>query len=178
MNLVRRVFVALLAFVGLSNQVRSQGASPGSELRQLFLKTTPAKAGESASAELSSVYGVALDWPIGEHIATVVSLSDGSASLYTTSTFGIIGGSTHEAVRAAAKRFVLLADRYVSDSAPTSAYPYPSRAKVRFYLLTHEGVRFIEEEAEPIYSGSAKLSPLFGAAQDVFTQLRAVTEKE
>jgi hypothetical protein len=66
-----------------------------------------------------------VDWPIGEHIATIVSLADGSASVYTTGTFGIIGGVGHETVRAAAKKVIKEAERHFDDSAPTQDFFLP-----------------------------------------------------
>jgi hypothetical protein len=57
--------------------------------------------------------------------------------------------------------------------APTPAsFPYPSKDAVRFYLLGYDGVRFVEGAIDPIQEGTAPLSPLFGAAQDVVTALR------
>jgi hypothetical protein len=85
-----------------------------------------------------------MDWPIGQQIATIFSTSTGSASLYTTSTFGIIGGEGHASVRAASTAFLKAADRFYDVAAATSEYPYPAGGKVRFYLLTFHGVRAIE----------------------------------
>jgi hypothetical protein len=63
------------------------------------------------SLEFPRVYGVLMDWPIHNAIVTVVSFASGDASIYTTGTFGIIGGIGHEKVRVAAKLFVNLAER-------------------------------------------------------------------
>lgn len=148
----------------------------GRELRAMFLSTKADSLGIKPNTEYPRVFGVAMDWPIGEHIATLVSLSDGSASLYTTSTFGIIGGAGHASVRSAAQRFVKASDRYFSNTTATTAHSYPGKEKVRFYLLTFDGLRTVETEAAPIYSGSGKFSPLFGEGQSVLTELRKVTE--
>jgi hypothetical protein len=178
MNLLRRIFAFFALFRASPASHAQTAASIGPELRQTFLNITAAKAGVVPNPQFPHVFGVALDWPIDEYFATVISLSDGSASLYTTSTFGVIGGAGHEVIRAAAKHFVSTAEKYFAEASPVSAYPYPPRGKVRFYLLTYSGVRVIEADAERIYSGSDKFSPLFGAAQDVVTQLRLVTEKK
>ena len=70
----------------------------------MMLTTSPQEIGVKPTKEFRRVYGILMDWPIGEQIATVFSSSTGAASLYTTSTFGIIGGEGHETVRAAARR--------------------------------------------------------------------------
>src|SRR5215213_9365211 len=67
-------------------------ADVGRELRRLMLTTTAEKVGEKPSKEFPRVFGVLMDFPIGENTATIFSTSVGAASLYTTSTFGIIGG--------------------------------------------------------------------------------------
>src|SRR5690349_4680714 len=88
------------------SQAPAESAEAGRGLRQMMLSTPAAKFGVAPTAEFPRVYGVLMDWPIGDQTATVFSTSSGAASLYTTSTFGIIGGEGHEAVRAAAMRFV------------------------------------------------------------------------
>jgi hypothetical protein len=76
-------------------------ANAGRELRQMILNSPPEKFAKP-SKEFPRVYGVLMDWPIDKNTATVFSASDGAASLYTTSTFGIVGGEAHENVRKAA----------------------------------------------------------------------------
>jgi hypothetical protein len=183
MNMLRRTTVSLLALLLSPIRGRAQAASKstaevGKQLREMFLSTTAGQAGLSATPEFPHVFGAALDWPIGEHIATVVALADGTASLYTTSTFGIIGGSGHSSVRRAAQRFVATAEKHLAESVRTLSHPYPVPNKVRFYLLAYDGTRTIEADLEPTYSGAGKYSPLFGAGQDVVTELRQITERQ
>jgi hypothetical protein len=173
------MFVAFIGRIGMPLKSSAQTRQTiGPELRQMFLETTASKLGLSTSAQFPNVFAVALDWPLGEQIATVISVSDGSASLYTTSTFGIIGGASHESVRAAARQFVSASEQYLADSSPTSTYPYPKSGKIRFYLLTYQGVRTIDADAKATCAGTGKFSQLFGAAQDVVTQLHVVSEKK
>lgn len=184
MDLFRRFSVAVLSLVALSFPVLSRPAEPkraedmGRHLRQSFLTTTAAEAGVSANAKFPRVFGVAMDWPIGDDFATVVSVSDGTASLYTTSTFGIIGGGEHASVRKAALRFVALANTHSERAKPTATYPYPTPGKVRFYFLTYDGVRTVETEFAPIHAGSSEFYTLFDAGQAVLTELRLIVEKD
>src|SRR5262249_48781730 len=105
-----------------------------------------------------------------------ISTLSGSASLYTTATFGIIGGEKHESVRIAAQRFVKSAEAYHDQAGPTGAHPYPAKGKVRFHLRTFPGVRVIAADAASVYSSSGRYSGLFGAGQAVLTELRKVVE--
>lgn len=152
-------------------------ADAGRALRQMMLTTPPAKTGEKPTKDFPRVYGILMDWPIGDVTATVFSSSTGAASLYTTSTFGIIGGEGHETVRAAAMRFVRAADRLFDAATPTKDFPYPAGDRVRFYLLTFDGVRFIDTDFASIESGTSKFAEFFGFGQAVLTELRLVTEK-
>ncbi len=143
----------------------------------MMLSTPPAKTGEKPTKDFPRVYGILMDWPIGEQTATVFSSSTGAASLYTTSTFGIIGGEGHETVRTAATRFVRAADRLFDSATPTTEFPYPADGRVRFYLLTFEGVRVFDTDLASIERGTSKYAEFFGLGQAVLTELRRVTEK-
>jgi hypothetical protein len=156
----------------VSNQSNKDPADAGKELRRMMLRMPPQDLGVSPTKEFPSVYGILMDWPIGEQTATIFSTCTGSASLYTTSTFGIIGGEGHAAVRAASAAFVKAAGRFYESAASTSDYPYPAADKVRFYLLTFHGVRVIETDMPSITRGAGLYAELFGLGQAVMTELR------
>jgi hypothetical protein len=156
---------------------KKNSADAGRDLRMMMLTTSPEKTGEKPTNEFPRIYGVLMDWPIGEQTATVFCTSTGAASLYTTSTFGIIGGEGHETVRTAAMSFVHAADRFFDASTPATEYPYPTADRVRFYFLTFGGVRVIDTDLAFITCGTSKYSELFGLGQAVLTELRLVTEK-
>jgi hypothetical protein len=143
----------------------------------MMLSTSPEKTGEKPTKEFPRIYGILMDWPVGEQTATVFSTSTGAASLYTTSTFGIIGGEGHETVWTAAMSFVRAADRFFDASTPVTEYPYPIAGRVRFYFLTFGGVRVIDTDLASITSRTSKYAELFGLGQAVLTELRLVTEK-
>ena len=152
------------------------GDSPGPALRDRILRTRPEELGFVADSDFPSVYGVVVDWPLDVEVASILALRDGSASLYTTSTFGIIGGGGHESVRAAAQECVRVAAGFLERSVSVIQYPLPPSTSVNFYLLTYSGVRHCVGDLAAISSGADPTRPLFGAAQDVLTQLRLVTE--
>jgi len=149
----------------------------GRALREMMLSTPAKKTGAKPTKEFPRIYGVLMDWPIGEQTATVFSTSAGAASLYTTSTFGILGGEAHETVRKAAMNFVRAADRCFDGSTQTMEFPYPTGDRVRFYFLTFDGVRVIDTDMASIKNRTSKCAELFGLGQAVLTELRLVTEK-
>jgi len=160
-----------------SPEARKNPADVGRALRQMMLTTSPAEAGVKPTKEFPRVYGILMDWPIGAQTATLFSTSTGAASLYTTATFGIVGGEGHERVRAAAISFVRAADRLFDSAAPTKDYPYPAANRVRFYLLTFDGVRVLDTDLASIEDRTSKYAEFFGLGQAVLTELRRISER-
>jgi hypothetical protein len=148
------------------------------ELRLQMLTTPAAKFGIEPTSDFPVVYGVVMDWPIAENIATVVSFCDGNASLYTTSTFGVIGGFGHESVRVQARNFVAVAAKFLDAATPVSEFPYPESDRVRYYLLTFDGVKMIDADMEAVTSNQHESTELFAYGQQVLTELRTVSETD
>lgn len=123
------------------------------------------------------VYGVLTEWDIDGVTATVMSMRDGTASLYTTSTFGIIGGQGHESVRQAAARYVKGCEQFADSGKIVTKFSYPKSGEVFYYILTYDGVRQIVGNQAAIERGSDPTRPLFEAAQDVLTKLRLISEQ-
>jgi hypothetical protein len=82
------LFMGLLSFLfGSASKAQSpepkrNPADAGRALRQMMLTTPPAKTGEKPTKEFPRVYGILMDWPIGDQTATVFASSTGAASLY------------------------------------------------------------------------------------------------
>jgi len=154
------------------------GADAMRGLRNMMLTTQASGVGITPTETYPVVFGVVMDLPIsGGHTATVVSMCDGHASLYTTSTFGVLGGIGHESVRVAAMNFVKAAQSRYEEATATTDFPYPAPDRVRFYLLGFEGVRVIDAEIGSVQNRSDKRSEMWTAGQHVLTELRLVTEK-
>ena len=169
------VFLICIISVSVAQESKKDPKDAGRDLRKMFLTTSAEQVGIQRSKEYPRVWGVAADWPIGEHIATIVLLADGSASVYTTGTFGIIGGIGHETVRASATKLIREAERHFDDSTPTQDFSYPTHDRVRFFFTTFTGVRVIDTDSASLSERRSKYFELFDAAQDVLTQLRMVS---
>jgi hypothetical protein len=174
--LVIALLAGLLPSSSFAQDSPRDSAQAMRDLRITFLSASAASLGFKPTKAYPRVFGVVMDWPIDDTTATIVSALDGSASLYTTGTFGIIGGSGHESVRVAAQRFVRTAEAHHDEASRTGAYPYPAKGKVRFYFRTFQDVRVIETDAASAYSPSGRYSGLFHAGQAVLTELRKVVE--
>jgi len=154
------------------------GAEAMRELRFMMLTTPASKAGIQPTEAFPKVFGVVMDLPVsGGHTATVVSMCDGHASLYTTSTFGVLGGIGHESVRVASTNFVKAAQSYFDGATVTTEFPYPSSDHVRFYLLGFDGVSVIDTEITSVEKRADTVSEIWSAGQRVLTELRLIAEK-
>ena len=177
------VVIVFLAFTGCGKEtpVTDGPAAPeesaGADLRRMVLSTRPNELGFTSDADFPSVYGVLTEWDMDGVTATMMSMRDGTASLYTTSTFGIIGGHGHESVRKAAVRYVKAGQQLAKSGKPVIEFAYPESGQVFYYLLTYDGVRLVTGNRAAIEQGEDSTHPLFAAAQDVLTELRVITEE-
>jgi hypothetical protein len=157
----------------------AQAADAMKGLRTMMLTTPASKAGIQSSERFSKVFGVVMDLAVsGGHTATVVSMCDGHASLYTTSTFGVLGGIGHESVRIASTNFVTTAQAHYDAATPTTDYPYPAPDHVRFYLLGFDGVRVVDSEISAAEKQAGQYSAMWAAGQSVLTELQLLTEQK
>jgi hypothetical protein len=134
--------------------------------------------GRKPTPEYPHVDAMLMDWPIEETTVTVMASSVGDGSIYTTGTFGVVGGIGHESVRDAAKGFVKLGEKYYSEAIPAKEYQYPQRGRVRFYFVCYNEVRVIDADAESLASGKDKYSDLYIQAQGVISELRQIVQKQ
>jgi hypothetical protein len=177
--LIASLFVVCSTAMSQTNNLpKKSQAEIMREMRLKILTTPPAELGQKPSQDFPRVCGALMDRPIAAGIVTVVSSSAGDASIYTTGTFGVIGGIGHETVRNAAKRFVQVSDRHYDEAAPTKDYPYPKAGRVRFYLVCYDGVRVIDADLQSVASGKDNCSDLYIAGQRVLTELRLITQRQ
>jgi len=145
------LILVLLVLVALSFGVRAyQSRHPSGRqadpkvylgLRNMMLQGSRAKFGLPPASKPTEPYGVLMDWGIAAGTATVVAVTDGTASVYLSSGGGFIGGGqSHDSIRSAAKRTVELAGELQPLMRLTTTYPLPQRGYVTFYVLTDAGV--------------------------------------
>jgi hypothetical protein len=117
-----------------------------------------------------------MDWGLPNGSATLVALSDGNASVYLSTGGGYIGGQSHEPVRKAAQRTVIVANEVEPQIHATTAYPLPRPGEVAFYALTDSGVFTASAPEEDLKDDHSPLSKLANAAQEVITQYRLMQD--
>lgn len=145
------------------------------ELRDRIFTTSPDEIGIIRSQDNPNAWGVVMETGYPEGTATLVSLADGTTSLYLEGGGGVIGGGTHEIIAKATKAVVQDAENYYGSLTQTSSFPLPAVDNVRFFILTYSGVYTTEAPEDDLGEERHHLSPLFFKCHDVITLLR-VTE--
>lgn len=151
--------------------------NPYSKLRTQAINVTA----EQLQLKLDSdnaVYGIAMDWNMGDAIVTVFSFTTGDASVYISTGQIFMGGYAHETVINSAKEFVKIGGKYFSKATRTDRIEPTNESKVDFYLLTISGKYYIEEELSLLENGKSELSELFKAGNKVITEYRLITDKK
>lgn len=173
------LFISPLIIMSQTNKPSPKsGVEVMRELRIKILTTSAPEMGLKPTQDFPRVHTALMDWPLGTNIISVYGSCTGDASIYTTSTFGVIGGIGHETVRDAAHQFVKIAETHYVDAVPTQNYPYPKPGHIYFYLVCFDGVRMIDVAEESLRTGKDKHSDLGNAAQRLIAELRMITEKK
>lgn len=131
--------------------------------------------GIDASSEFV-LYGVVLDWNVGEGVATFIAFKSGDASMYTSTGGGIIGGVGHDNVKLAAQSLVRRSEYFIKDAQKTNDISVASDGTVKFFFLTTNGRFVTEESLDNLDNGSSPWLELFVEANKLITEHRALGE--
>jgi hypothetical protein len=148
------------------------------DLRNMALNVTPEQLQLSLPAEQTKVFGVVMDWDLGDGTMTLITYQTGDASMYLSSGGGVIGGGQHENVSKASKEFVSIAQNYLDKSSKADTTTLPDKDCFKFYFLTNKGKFVAQENIDNIESKTSKWLNLFENANNVITELRLTTEKK
>ncbi|HEY7215451.1 MAG TPA: hypothetical protein VIC28_12525 [Thermoanaerobaculia bacterium] len=144
--------------------------------RRRALATKPQNLGLDAKG--TEPYGVLMEMGIQISVVTLACFVDGDASVYYKTGGGMIGGISHENVRNAAKAFVALAPKALPKMVKTTDFPLPGPDKIRFYVLTPQGVFTTETNRQALANAKSELGALFYSGQEVVAEMRQVQEQK
>lgn len=119
-----------------------------------------------------AVRGVVMDWNLGDGVATLVAIDDGTVSLYMGGGGGIIGAGMKPAVAIAARRFLAEADRVRGDFGTPTNGVLPGRDSVTFYVLTDTATLAAPSIGSGTSGGGSSLGGLNEAAQALIAEIR------
>jgi len=148
------------------------------QLRNRILNLNPAEVGLSPSIAAPHVWGVLMESGYQVGCATLVSLADGTTSLYYSTGGGMLGSGEYAPVAEASKELVAQAEDHLQHMSLSNEFPLPGVGQVRFIILTYSG-RFSGEAMETTLSaGEHPLSPLFLKSKATLEQLRLLAKKK
>jgi len=148
------------------------------DLRSRLFSSMPGEFKIAPGPGHEHVWAVLMETGYPEAVASLVTVADGTTSLYFSNGGGIIGAGQHPSVRASAERFLTLVDAQVGQLAIADDHPIPSVGRVRFYARTFTGLRTAEAAESDLGEGRHPLSPLFYAGHAVITAIRKVSPPE
>lgn len=126
--------------------------------------------------ELPTVWGLVVDMPSAKGSASLVSLADGTTSLYTSLGGGVIGGGFYQRVAGATRRLLVILESRLRDMDEDDTTTVPPTGHIGLIALAYDGRRRTVASQDALASGSHPLSPIFFAAHDVITELRIATD--
>jgi len=152
---------------------RTHSIGPG--LRAQILHADAATLGFSPS-DGKRVWGAVMDMAFEGGVASLVSLLDGSTSLYTSTGGGVIGGGAHQNVVEATQAFLDAVAVYAPQFSPSDSDDLPEPGHVRFHALAFDGRRGADASEEELQARTHDLWPLYFSGHQVITALRLATE--
>lgn len=143
-------------------------------LRNQVLSLKPEDLGIHIPADKEEAFGVVLEIETGGGVATIVSLSSGDASMYTSTGGGIIGGMTHTNVKDAALAFVKTSQSYFHKMHIAKNSDTPKTGDIKIFILTNKHKYSYEAPEKDITNEKSYWAVLFYKGNDVITQLRSI----
>jgi hypothetical protein len=146
------------------------------KVRQDLLTSSGRKLGLTP---VRGVWGVMMERGFAKGVATVVALTDGTASMHISTGGAVTGGKAYAPARKAAQRLCQEAADSLTELKPTKDFPPPAKGGVRFYVLTEGGVLTVEHDLlhASADAGPDKLAPLFAAGDALLDALKEATSK-
>jgi len=141
------------------------------DLRNKVFNLDPATIG-LVPTNSNRIWGMLMETGYPEAVATLVTIADGSVSLYFSNGGGLIGVGEYEETRKASDSFISSASEYIQHAKLTKKFPLPKIGYSRFYFLTFNGIFTFESKEDDLGNKRLSTSPLFFKAQEVITQAR------
>lgn len=110
-------------------------------------------------------------------MVSLVTIADGTVSLYFSTGGGLIGIGQHQGPREACFDLLTLVPQFLQHAQPTTTFPLPNIGHTQFFFLTYDGAFMYDAPEKDLAFSRSPLSPLFHKAQAVITQARIAEGK-
>lgn len=118
------------------------------------------------------VWLAVMEWVIGDSAVTLVSVNDGSTSLYFSHGGGFVGAGAHKPVAVATGQFLGECFRAREHFVEATGFDFPPVGMVRFYCRTSDETLTASAPEDEVRDRDHPLFRPWAAAQAVITQIR------
>ena len=175
MQSLKAIALGALALV-LGGAAAADAGDDIAELRGKLFALDPAEIGISADNFAHPVWGMVMETGFADGYFTLITLADGSTSLYFSSGGGIIGAGEYPAVRRAVGHYLTGAQYFFDRAEAVEQYPRPAPGKVVFYFLGFDRIAAYTAPERKLGIGEDDLSNLFYAAHGVIDEIRKLND--
>ena len=144
------------------------------ELRDLILRGDPHAHGWAPSIELPNVWGALVEVGLSAGPATLVSLRDGTTSLYLGNGGATIGAGAADAVAEGTRRLLAAIESALTHFHPVWEFPLPEPARVRMVALTFSGPMGAEAGQRELEDDGHPLAAAYAASGAVLADIERV----
>ena len=117
------------------------------------------------------MWGGLVEVGLPEGPATLVSLVDGTTSLYLGNGGATIGAGEAAPVAEATGRLLAAVEAFLGELRPIWEFPLPEMGRVRVVALTYGGAMGAEAAESELQAGRHALSPVYAASASVLAQI-------
>ncbi len=169
------ILVIFFGFISKTSKVNKTELkeNPYNGLRKMVFSLNAQSLGREIKDPKQSLCTV-MEWEISNATATLVSVIDGSTSLYLSTGGGVIGGGAHKNVVDVSSIFLKESEKYLDLMKKDTEYILPQKGHVCFYVVTNDGVYKYDGKEEEMANGKEQFSKLFVYGQNVITELRKI----
>ncbi len=152
------------------------GSNPLAEMRLKLLQMNASEIGVIPTPDLPNVWGVVMDMGYPNTLVTVLTIADGTSSVYIGQS-GVIGAGEHPQVRAAGEALLKTAEACLDIFKSGLGVEAPGVGEVRFHILTHTGRVSGSWPIQVAGDGVGLESAMFHAGQALLSQVRMASER-
>jgi hypothetical protein len=155
---------------------KHDGADVMRNLREQALTVSAEELKIVPSSTRPNVFGILMETGYSKGVASLVTFTDGTTSLYFSGGGGIIGAGQHATVRSTLETLFDIAEEHLGEFVVAASTPLPNVGEVRFYLRTFKGLVAAESSEDDLGFGRHQLSRLFHAGHATIAAVREVDE--
>ncbi len=146
------------------------------QLRNMVLSLTAEQLGLTESSAFP-ILAVVMETGYESAVASLVTVADGSASLYFSNGGGMIGSGHHDGVRDQAATLFIQASQTIEQFTAPPSCPLPELGATVFYLVTRGGIVSAGATNKELESDSHPLTALFAQGHNVISAIRVAQDQ-